>query len=103
MNDFTPDLRIPTTTPTTPAAELKSQHRKGGKIFRQQLQLTEKEYEGLQATKGALMLHAGRPVTLALATRLAIYTLAAQCERSLRDPALAARLKANLFAVRKAQ
>jgi hypothetical protein len=100
MTDSTTNHTLPT---TTSAGGMRSAPRNAGKTYRQQMQLSEAEYAGLQAMKGALMLHVGRPVSLTLALRLAVYLLAAQCQRSLTDPALAARLKANLLAVRKAR
>lgn len=68
--------------------------------YRHQLHLGVEEKRALSTMRCALMLHLGRPVSLALTMRLALLGLSKDCMKSLKDPAMAARLKAELLAIR---
>jgi len=67
---------------------------------RTQLFLTQRENDSLKAMGLTLAQHLGRPVAQALTVRLALQRLAVEMDRSVTDPAVAARLKDDLMSVR---
>jgi hypothetical protein len=67
---------------------------------RQQMRISPVEQAGLKLIQHVLSFHVGRGVAYSLIFRLALDALAAECRRSLKDPAVAARLKAQLMLVR---
>lgn len=79
---------------TTGPADARHKH------IRTQLFLAKREHEGLQVMSHTLAQHVGRPVAQALTVRLALHRLGEEAERSLSDPAVAARLKNDLMSVR---
>jgi hypothetical protein len=71
------------------------------KHVRYQAAVTPLEAAALLLAKHTLGLHLGRPVSHSLVLRLALTELCVACDRSLRDPAEAARLRARLIATRE--
>ena len=80
--------------------KLSAAKRPGARI-RAQLFLNIEEHTAIGLTGNVLSLHMGRPISRAISTRLALYRLTQDAKRSLTDPALAARLKAEMLAVRE--
>lgn len=71
------------------------------KTYRYQMRLSATENASLKLIGVALTAIVGRGVTHALAHRLALRLLLDQCTEALKDPAAAARLKAQLLSVRE--
>lgn len=82
-------------SPTTKLVTRKGHHVKHA------IWMTRLEAQGLSAARATLSLHVGRNVSFPLTQRLALNLLAERCTRSLRDPVEAARLRAELLAVRE--
>jgi hypothetical protein len=70
------------------------------KHVRTQLFMTTDEHAALKLMRHTLSFHVGRQVAQTLTVRLALSRLMDECRRSLSDPAAAAKMKADLLAVR---
>lgn len=67
----------------------------------QKIRMTALEHAAMRIMGHALACHVGRPVGLTLVTRLALRLLLKEVSRSMKDPAVAARLVAELHATRE--
>ena len=68
---------------------------------RTQMRVTPLEHAMLCLARHTISFHVGRPVAGSLVNRLALGMLIAECRRSLKDPVVAARLRAGLIAARE--
>lgn len=94
------DLRAGLAEARKRGPKLSATRQPGTTHLRCQLFITREEHTGLGLVGTTLALNMGRPVSRAIVTRLALYRLMNDALRSLNDPALAARLKAEALAVR---
>jgi len=82
--------------------KLASMRPKGeAKLIRSNIWITAHEWGLRNLLSHIMTMHLGRPVGQALIVRLGLRVLAAEAQRSLKDPVVAARLKAELMAVRE--
>lgn len=68
---------------------------------RTQLFLAADEHAALKLMQSVLSLHVGRRVAQTLTVRLALHRFMAECQRSHSDPVVAAKMRADLLAVRE--
>ena len=87
----------------SPAMKALRNKRPTGKdrLIRSQMYLSVHDWALRNLLSHILTLHFGRPVAHSLIVRLALRVLAAECQKSLKDPVVAARLKAELVAIRE--
>jgi hypothetical protein len=74
-----------------------SASKSGAKRIRAQLFLSPAEHASIGLVGSTLAFHLGRPISRAIVTRLALYRLVTDAHRSLNDPVLAARMKAEVL------
>lgn len=76
---------------------------RGHTTVRTQFQMTAHEHKMLQTMKHVSSFTVGRPVAAALLMRVGLSYLLNVCDRALKDPAAAERLKADIMAAREAR